>query len=486
MRPQLTSRCPCAPPACCPARESPPLLTPAALLTRRSTVRPAGSGVWAALGSLVQLDEEEEDKRESTIGLALINLFRMTVRGGLLPFSANRAPMPSLRRTDRSLAIVDHISSVPAVRFPLEEIVRVCAERGVPVLVDAAHSIGQARAPAGAPARPSPAAPRTQAPAFRILVPPEPEWAVWRLPLTRPSSVGCVRCLIPAGQGGPEASGVDRGALLGVERPQVAPCAARRGGLLGFEAGAGPRRPHCDFGDAQDGGSGLGNPVPESARPVPAPVANGPRVTLAQRRDSRRQNHSGRPTTRRQRLVTVTVSMTRPPHPTSHPQLPVHGHAGLQRLLRPRRVPLVPGGGRRGGHRQPHQQPRPVRRAPPSCSRPTGGVLSSPVGLVPFVTRRAGIVTAHFLSAFDDLAGGRRTTWRQPGEQRRAVAGHCPVSPLAHRAALAPGPASVPAPPRKVLRPARPPPTSAYLRLHRSANLPRRPSCRTRWSAAGW
>lgn len=63
-----------------------------------------------------------------------------------------------------SLAIVDHISSVPAIKFPLEDIVRVCAERGVPVLVDAAHSIGQAR-PFTIPPLPAPFQPTcTRAP----------------------------------------------------------------------------------------------------------------------------------------------------------------------------------------------------------------------------------------------------------------------------------------------------------------------------------
>ena len=42
-----------------------------------------------------------------------------------------------------TFALVDHITSPSAVVMPVKEIVRVCRERGVKVMVDAAHSPGQ-------------------------------------------------------------------------------------------------------------------------------------------------------------------------------------------------------------------------------------------------------------------------------------------------------------------------------------------------------
>ena len=44
---------------------------------------------------------------------------------------------------DVTFALVDHITSPAAVVMPVREIVRVCRERGVKVMVDAAHSPGQ-------------------------------------------------------------------------------------------------------------------------------------------------------------------------------------------------------------------------------------------------------------------------------------------------------------------------------------------------------
>ena len=44
---------------------------------------------------------------------------------------------------DIVVALVDHITSPSAVVLPVREIVRVCRERGVRVIVDAAHSPGQ-------------------------------------------------------------------------------------------------------------------------------------------------------------------------------------------------------------------------------------------------------------------------------------------------------------------------------------------------------
>ena len=41
------------------------------------------------------------------------------------------------------LALLDAISSVPCVRFPLEAMLEACKARGVPAFVDAAHSLGQ-------------------------------------------------------------------------------------------------------------------------------------------------------------------------------------------------------------------------------------------------------------------------------------------------------------------------------------------------------
>ena len=42
-----------------------------------------------------------------------------------------------------TFSLVDHITSPAAVVMPVKEIVRVCRERGVRVMVDAAHSPGQ-------------------------------------------------------------------------------------------------------------------------------------------------------------------------------------------------------------------------------------------------------------------------------------------------------------------------------------------------------
>ena len=42
-----------------------------------------------------------------------------------------------------TFALVDHITSPTAVVMPVKQIVEVCRERGVKVMVDAAHSPGQ-------------------------------------------------------------------------------------------------------------------------------------------------------------------------------------------------------------------------------------------------------------------------------------------------------------------------------------------------------
>ena len=44
-----------------------------------------------------------------------------------------------------ALACMDHIGSAPGVLMPLGAMVAACAQRSVPVFVDAAHSLGQVR-----------------------------------------------------------------------------------------------------------------------------------------------------------------------------------------------------------------------------------------------------------------------------------------------------------------------------------------------------
>jgi selenocysteine lyase/cysteine desulfurase len=53
-----------------------------------------------------------------------------------------------LRRLPRTkdqkvVAIIDSISSMPAILLPWKEMVQVCKEEGVMSLIDASHSIGQ-------------------------------------------------------------------------------------------------------------------------------------------------------------------------------------------------------------------------------------------------------------------------------------------------------------------------------------------------------
>ena len=55
----------------------------------------------------------------------------------LVGSTAPTAPTPRIK-----LAVVDHISSKPSIVFPVKEICRACAARGIPTLVDGAHAPG--------------------------------------------------------------------------------------------------------------------------------------------------------------------------------------------------------------------------------------------------------------------------------------------------------------------------------------------------------
>ena len=70
------------------------------------------------------------------------------VRVAAMPFPAFDAAVAVARLsagiTDRTkLVLVDHIAAESAIVFPVEDMVRVCKARGVPVLVDGAHVPGQ-------------------------------------------------------------------------------------------------------------------------------------------------------------------------------------------------------------------------------------------------------------------------------------------------------------------------------------------------------
>ncbi len=41
------------------------------------------------------------------------------------------------------MVCVSHITSLPAVIMPIKEIAIVCRDRGVPLMVDGAHALGQ-------------------------------------------------------------------------------------------------------------------------------------------------------------------------------------------------------------------------------------------------------------------------------------------------------------------------------------------------------
>lgn len=73
---------------------------------------------------------------------------RAAVRVATMPYPAFDAAL-AVRRlsaaiTDRTrLVLVDHIAAESAIVFPVEDLVRVCRARGVPVVVDGAHVPGQ-------------------------------------------------------------------------------------------------------------------------------------------------------------------------------------------------------------------------------------------------------------------------------------------------------------------------------------------------------
>merc|ERR1712166_475622 len=42
-----------------------------------------------------------------------------------------------------TLAVFDHVSSNTAIRMPVEQLIQLCKERGVPAMIDGAHGPGQ-------------------------------------------------------------------------------------------------------------------------------------------------------------------------------------------------------------------------------------------------------------------------------------------------------------------------------------------------------
>ncbi len=120
---------------------------------RTVLIENATSGINAVLRSLHFAPGDRIVTTDHVYG-AVRNTLRFVCEGTGADFVEARVPMPvreaasvarALERVldERTrLVVVDHIASPSALVFPVAEIVRLCRERGLPVLVDGAHAPG--------------------------------------------------------------------------------------------------------------------------------------------------------------------------------------------------------------------------------------------------------------------------------------------------------------------------------------------------------